>query len=255
VAVTNRPIELAKRATPPALAVRGKHHLYDFARNVSLMVLLWVAYAAARGLTADDYVIAASNAESIMNFQQRMGLPSEALFQEALQSQTWLIKLANYYYLIVHFPATIGFLVWTWYNHRAKFSRIRNSLISMTAIGLVLHVVYPLTPPRMMAGFIDTARVFGPDPYKLGISDGANQIAAMPSLHVAWALLVALGLIWTTSSSVRWFSLAHPLVTVGVVVLTANHYWVDAVVAALIVAAAWQLTQPTYRIPLFSNRD
>ncbi len=80
------------------------------------MVLLWVAYAAARGLTADDYVIGARNAESIIDFQQRLGFPSEALFQEALQSRTWLIKSANYYYLIVHFPVTIGFLVWTWFK-------------------------------------------------------------------------------------------------------------------------------------------
>lgn len=255
MAVTNRSTKFERHVVPATPLGRGKVHLYDLVRNASFMALLWVAYAAARGVTADDYVIAAHNAESIINFQQSLGLPSEALVQEALQSQTWLIRLANYYYLLVHFPVTIGFMVWMWFNHRSKFPRVRNSLIAMTAVGLVLHVVYPLKPPRMMAGFIDTASVFGPDPYQLGISDGANQIAAMPSLHVAWALLVAVALISTTSSSVRWFSLAHPIVTVAVVVLTANHYWVDAVVAVFIMAAAWQLTHPTYRIPILSTVD
>ena len=77
-------------------------------------------------------------------------------------------------------------------------------ILATTSAGLVIHVIYPLKPPRMMAGFVDTAAVIGPDPYELGISGGANQLAAMPSLHVGWALLIALGTIWISTSNARW---------------------------------------------------
>ena len=107
--------------------------------------------------------------------------------------------------------------------------------------GLVLHVIYPLKPLRMMDGFVDTAAVLGPDPYKLGISSGANQLAAMPSLHVGWALLIALGAIWISTSKMKWMALAHPALTLGVVVLTANHYWADAMAVVASVFAAWRI--------------
>ncbi len=67
----------------------------------------------------------------------------------------------------------------------------------------MIHVIYPLTPPRMMNGFVDTAALLGPDPYALGISGGSNQLAAMPSLHLGRALLIAIGTIWVGTSDMR----------------------------------------------------
>lgn len=148
---------------------------------------------------------------------------------------------------LVSFPVTILFLAWAWLRHHAHYVRIRNALIVTTGIGLVVHVVYSLKPPRMMNGFVDTAAVLGPDPDELGISGGANQLAAMPSLHVGWALLVALGVVATGTSNAKWLALLHPILTLAVVVITANHYWIDAVVAVAIVLAAWHITRPTHQ--------
>jgi hypothetical protein len=194
----------------------------------------------ARGRTAGDLVAATENARAIIDLQRAIGLPSEGALQNTLLDETWILKGANIYYLGVHFPITVGFLAWAWRKHRSEFARVRKALIATTTAGLVIHVIYPLKPPRMMAGFVDTAAVFGPDPYQLGISRGANQLAAMPSLHVGWALLIAIGTIWIGTSSTRWLALAHPILTLAVVVLTANHYWVDAIAAVAIVIAAWQ---------------
>jgi hypothetical protein len=116
------------------------------------------------------------------------GLPSEAALQSAFLDNTWLVRGANLYYIGVHFPVMIGFLVWAWRNHRDKFVRARNALIVTTGVGLVIHLIYPLKPPRMMAGFIDTAAVVGPDPYALRISGGANQLAAVAIVGAAWHL-------------------------------------------------------------------
>ena len=199
-----------------------------------------------RGITAGDLAAATENARWIIDVQRALGLPSEAGLQSMLIDQRWLLKSANLYYLGVHFPITVGFLAWAWRNHRSKFARVRNALIATTSAGLVIHVLYPLKPPRMMNGFVDTGALLGPDPYSLGISGGANQLAAMPSLHVGWALLIAIGAIWIGTSRAKWLALAHPVLTLFAVVLTANHFWVDAIAAAAIVIAAWHFT-PTRR--------
>lgn len=212
----------------------------DLARNAALLGLLWVTYALVRGITAGDLTTATENAHQVIEVQRAIGLPSEEGVQAALIDQAWLLKSANVYYIGVHFPLTIGFLAWAYRKHHQQFARLRNALIATTAAGLMIHVIYPLKPPRMMAGFVDTAAVLGPDPYELGISSGANQLAAMPSLHVGWALLIALGSIWIIPSRAKWFALLHPAVTLAVVVLTANHYWADALAAITIVAASWR---------------
>jgi hypothetical protein len=218
----------------------------DLARNAALLVVLWIAYAIVRGITAGDLAAATENARWIIDVERALGLPSEAGLQSMLIDQQWLLKSANLYYLGVHFPVTVGFLAWAWRNHRSEFARVRNALIATTSAGLVIHVLYPLKPPRMMNGFVDTGALLGPDPYSLGISGGANQLAAMPSLHVGWALLIAIGTIWIGTSRAKWLALAHPCLTLFAVVLTANHFWVDAIAATAIVIAAWHFT-PTRR--------
>ena len=94
----------------------------------------------------------------------------------------------------------------------------------------------PLAPPRMLPslGFVDTMTVFGPSAYSGDAATVSNQFAAMPSLHVGWALLIAVVVIRTANSRWRWATIAHPVLTTLVVVVTANHYWIDAVVSALL---------------------
>lgn len=216
----------------------------DLATNVLVLGALWLLYSAVRGVTAEEYELARENARAIVSFQHALGLPSESLLQRDFLDQVGLLKLANLYYIGAHFPVTIGFLLFAWGFHRDKFGRIRNSLVAVSAVGMVIHMVFPLAPPRMLPpifGFIDTGRIVGPNPYDLGIAEAANQIAAMPSLHVGWSLLVAIGVIWMFESKWRWLVVAHPAVTTLVVVLTANHYWIDAIIAALLVALFWSL--------------
>ncbi len=147
----------------------------DLARNAALLAVLWIAYAIVRGITAGDLAAATENARAIIDLQHTLGLPSEGALQDVLIDQRWLLKGANLYYVGVHFPITVGFLTWAWRNHRREFARVRNALIATTSAGLVIHVVYPLRPPRMMDGFVDTAALLGPDPYELGISGGAKS--------------------------------------------------------------------------------
>ncbi len=216
---------------------RGR--LADFALNASLLAGLWFAYSIVRQVTADEWTQAILNSGNILQLQDWLGLPHEGALQQLLLDRPNLIRSANIYYMWAHFPVTAVFVVWAFTFHRSTFSVIRNTLIGVTGAGLILHLVYPLVPPRKLPGFIDTGVVFGPSPYDLSASEAANQLAAMPSLHVGWALIVALSIVALSRSRWRLVALLHPLVTVAVVVLTANHYWIDAVVAILLVAGAW----------------
>lgn len=107
----------------------------------------------------------------------------------------------------------------------------------------MLHLLFPLAPPRMLpaAGLVDTGQVYGPTVYGAtpATDTMANQFAAMPSLHVGWAVMVAVGLIVATGSRWRWLWLLHPAITLLVVVGTANHYWLDAIVVVALLAVAF----------------
>jgi len=121
----------------------------------------------------------------------------------------------------------------------------------------VVHLAFPLAPPRMLAaaGLVDTAKVYGPSVYGPPQTDHlSNQFAAMPSLHFGWALMVAIGLIVATRSRWRWLWLLHPLLTLTVIVGTANHYWLDAIVAAAMLGIALAVIHVPHRTATTAGR-
>lgn len=231
----------ASGARAVRLRVQRHRRLLDLGTNVGVLVGLWLAYAAARGVTAGEWSTALDNADRLLRVQDALPLPPETWIQGHALSAPWLLKAANRFYLYVHFPGTVLFLAWTWARRRELFGRVRDALVLVTGCALVLHVAFPLAPPRMMPGFVDTGAVYGPSPYDLEAASAANQIAAMPSLHVGWALLVAIAAVAGLQSRWRWLLAAHPVLTTAVVVVTANHYWADGVVAAALVVGAWSL--------------
>lgn len=216
---------------------------FDLARNIALLACLYLAYAAVRRVTADQFTDAFRNARALLDFQAAIGLPSEQVLQSAVIYHPGLVRAANTFYMSAHFPGTALFLAWAWFRHHQHFSVIRSSLITLTSAGLLLHLLFPLAPPRMLRsqGFIDTGAVFGPSPYDLSAAEAANQIAAMPSLHVGWALLVAISVISLSRSRFRWLIVIHPILTTAVVVMTANHYWADVIIASFLVISSWML--------------
>jgi hypothetical protein len=129
---------------------------------------------------------------------------------------------------------------------RRQYTRVRNALIVATALGLAIHIVYPLAPPRLVSGIdmVDTGSVFGPSPYQGAVRGAANQFAAMPSLHVGWAVLVGIVLWQIAPRAWRWLGVLHATATSLVVVITANHYWIDGLVGTCIVLVALRLTRP-----------
>ncbi|MFE7335428.1 phosphatase PAP2 family protein [Streptomyces griseus] len=219
-------------------------------REFLLVAGLFLAYKFGRQAANGHVEEAFRNAGNVWDLERALHLPGEGAVQELLLHGQPLIHAANTYYATVHFPATALFLVWLYWRRPRHYVWARRVLAALTAAALVLHLLFPLAPPRMLpvAGMIDTGQVYGPTVYgQTPATDTmANQFAAMPSLHVGWAVMVAVGLIAATRSRWRWLWLLHPALTLLVVVGTANHYWLDAIVVAALLAVALA----AFRLPL-----
>jgi hypothetical protein len=164
---------------------------------------------------------------------------SERTVQRLSMHYDGVIWLLNHYYARVHFPLTTAFVIWLFFRHRETYRWVRTWLISVTLIALAIHAVFPLAPPRMLPGrgFIDTLRLDGLHIYSANPHQSlANQFAAMPSLHFGWSMIIAIAIIAVRRTPWSLLALAHPAVTLLAIVATANHYWIDAAVALLLVA-------------------
>ncbi|MEV3987831.1 phosphatase PAP2 family protein [Streptomyces sp. NPDC049837] len=217
-------------------------------REVLLVTVLFLVYKLGRLVANGHEGLAFGNADRVWHLERAVHLPGEGGVQDLLlDSGTALVHAANAYYAWVHFPATVAFLAWLYWRRPAHYLWARRVLALLTAAALALHLLAPLAPPRMLAeaGLVDTARLYGPSVYGAtpATDTMANQFAAMPSLHFGWALVVALGLIAATRGRWRGLWLLHPLVTLLVIVGTANHYWVDALVATVLLGACLALVR------------
>ncbi|QFR01415.1 inositol phosphorylceramide synthase [Streptomyces phaeolivaceus] len=231
----------------PAAAIARPPLIREFLLVAGLFLVYKFGRMLADGHTAEAF----RNAQHVWDWERALRLPGEGSVQSALLHGDTLVHLANVYYATVHFPATAAFLVWLYLRRPAHYVWARRVLAALTAAALLLHLAFPLAPPRMLevAGLVDTGQVYGPTVYSAAPTTDtmANQFAAMPSLHFGWALMVAIGLIAATRSRRRWLWLLHPLVTLVVIVGTANHYWLDAIVAGTLLAVALAVIQLPHR--------
>jgi hypothetical protein len=214
--------------------------LRAFFAELLLIVLLITVYQGVRHLAIGHFGEAARHAEWVWRLERALWLPNEATIQRWVLGWPDSARLANLYYVGVHFPGTTVALVWLFLRHRAIYLRTRTELVLLTSAGLVVHVLFPLAPPRLVhdLGMVDTMLAVGPSAYSSPNTGFANQYAAMPSLHIGWAILVAVAVIRASSSRWRWLVVLHPALTTTVVVVTANHYWLDGIVAALLLGTA-----------------
>ena len=226
-------------------------------RELLLVAGLFLVYKFGRQLATGHTAQAYRNAHDVWHAERWLHLPGEGTVQSLLLHGDSLTRAANTYYATVHFPATLAFLVWLYLRRPAHYVWARRVLAAVTAAALALHLAFPLAPPRMLAatGLVDTARVYGPSVYGPPRTDHlSNQFAAMPSLHFGWALMAAIGLIVATRSRWRGLWLLHPLLTLLVIAGTANHYWLDAIVAGALLGVALTLIHAPRRTATTAGR-
>lgn len=224
-----------------------------FGRELIAMMLLFSIYKFGRVIRNSDVDLAYDNSRRVWDLERYLKLPNELSAQQAMLAVHGSIEFANTYYAVVHLPATAVFLVWMYLRRPMLYPPVRRAIIAMTVVALLGHIVFPLAPPRMLGdlGFVDTAAKYGPNVYggDPNASTLINQYAAMPSLHVGWSMLLAAGLIASFTTRWRWLWLLHPTITSVAVVGTANHYWLDGIIAVVLLAAVVYLFGASSPIP------
>ena len=211
-------------------------------REFSLVTFLYTLWRLAMVLPLDQPVGAISRARAINSLQQILFLPSELSLQRFVMQYEWLARATNFYYAVVHVPATVAFLIWLFTRHRNKYPRWRNALAMLTAACLVIRYVR-VAPPRFLPdlGYVDLATRYGLSvygPVGTGVSD---QFAAMPSIHVGWAALVSFGIVAASTSKWRWIFVTHIVITMLAVSATGNHWWLDGIAAIALLAIALRI--------------
>ena len=188
---------------------------------------------------------AARNAERLVGLERRLGLHLEPALQRALLPRTRLVAGLNAAYVTLNVGLTVG---WLMHLHRRRdpaFHRIRRAAVAATLGAQPVFLLFPVAPPRALEGFVDTVEaVSGIDLDRGLVAELYDPIAAMPSIHVAYAVVTAEALAATARSGiVRGAARIYPPAVAVVVLVTANHFVLDAVAGALLGRAALRFTE------------
>ena len=234
-----------------ALATRMQPRWRSVSSGAGEIALLMVAYTAwqfATALTFGGLDKAVESGLRIARLEELLGWPSGAAMQSPVLGHQWLMRMADTYYASAHLTVFVVTLSWVFLRHRADWPFTRTTVFLTTGACLLIQYK-PVAPPRLIPelGVVDTAARTGLSVYDA--IPGANQYSAMPSVHIAWAAAVALLVVVIARTPWRWLAVLHPLATTWVVVVTGNHYLMDAAVAVVLLvgACAVALSIPSQR--------
>ena len=225
----------------------------EFAKQLLLIVCAVLFYFLVRGLTEGSPEVAIQNGLRVLAFEERLAVDLELTAQGWIDDSRLMITLANWTYIWLHWPVIAVTLVWLHRTDRFEYLLLRNAMFVSGAIGLVIFGLFPVAPPRLIgAGFLDTVTEFSSSYRLLQPPRLANKYAAVPSLHVGWNLLVGIAL-FRSMPSLRVLAYLAPIAMTIAVVLTGNHYIVDAVAGAAL-ALLGLVAAKTFTLPLAHHR-
>ncbi|HMD56521.1 MAG TPA: phosphatase PAP2 family protein [Solirubrobacteraceae bacterium] len=211
----------------------------DATRQVLLFALAYLAYRLARGWAEGDASAAFAHARDLISLERGLHVFIEPSIQAWASGSHLVIVLASWLYVNAQGPITIAALLFLYLRHNSSFYFVRNMFMLAMAIALVAYVVFPTAPPRFMPewGFIDTVSDFTPvnvTHTSASMSALFNPYAAVPSMHVAFALMIGwplARLVRSPIAAVLW--ILYPFLMTFVIVVTANHFIVDALLGAI----------------------
>lgn len=208
-------------------------------REALFIVIATQLYSRVRGIADNQIHVAYDNAERIIALERALNIFEERSVQRAVIGNEAIVHIANTIYIWGFAPLMIGTLAWLIIRRPAHYALVRNALLASGAVALVLFATFPLAPPRFMPqyGFVDTVELHASWYRTFNGSAVVNEYAAMPSLHFGWVLLAGLAIgMLAKYRAVRIAAITAPLLMFAAIVITANHYFVDGVVGAAVVA-------------------
>ncbi|NYD56400.1 hypothetical protein BKA08_000638 [Nocardioides marinisabuli] len=211
-------------------------------REVALLAVLYLGYTASRLLAADDLAAARRVAEHLFEVERVLGIAIEPVLNGWTATSVVVGVAASYWYTVTHYAVTALVLLGTWLWRPEAYRTARTVLVAATLTALACYLVVPVAPPRLVPGYVDVLAQTAAWGWwgesasaPRGLGSMTNQLAAMPSMHVGWAVWVALTLSRAVPTRWRPAVWAYPLLTTLVVVMTGNHWLLDAVAGAAVV--------------------
>ncbi|MEU1297751.1 phosphatase PAP2 family protein [Streptomyces sp. NPDC005840] len=227
--------------------------------ELPLILLVYACYSAGRLLARGNVETAVDHGLAILRVEKVLRLNAEHPLNRLFTREAWLGVPADFWYASLHYLVTPAILVWLFRSRAVRYRAARTWLMTSTFIGLIGFTLLPTCPPRLLAeshGFVDTMAQYssygwwgGEASAPRGLGGMTNQYAAMPSLHVGWALWCGV-VLWRFGGNrvTKVLAVAYPLLTTVVVMGTANHYFLDAVAGAAVMGVGLLLTPTVTRI-------
>jgi PAP2 superfamily len=214
----------------------------DALHQLALFAFADLCYETVRGVSEGNTALAFENARSIANLEKGLGLFFEPSFQAWVMGNRALVDLANFMYVNSHFVITTCVLVWLYLRHNRHFYFVRNMFMVAMGLALIGYMTLPTAPPRFLPelGFVDTISYYADVHHDSAfVTLFFNPYAAVPSMHVAFALMLAVPCIVLVRRRVMKLLWAlYPLFVTAVVIATGNHWWFDAAAGALVALVA-----------------
>jgi len=210
----------------------------DLGRQIGLLILVDLAYETVRGIADGQRAVAFAHGQQVIDFQQATHTFFEPDVQGFFLQWNWLVDFANQVYMNSQFAVVIAFFFWLYMFRNDSFYFVRNMFMVSMGLALIGYVLYPTAPPRLFPeyGFVDTINDFSNVNHDSAlVKVFINPYAAVPSMHCAFALMVGLT---AARLSRHWYTRTlwamWPALVIWVVIVTGNHYWVDAALGALV---------------------
>jgi len=213
-----------------------------YIREPLIILAAYIPYFFARGHAVANAQAAFDNAYQLMQVENSIGIFGELSVQSATISYGLLVHLFNAIYFYGHWPVILACGVYLFIKNPRVYTITRNAFLISGAVALVLYALFPVAPPRLSAdGIVDTLAMTVPVSFDQ--SRLVNPYAALPSLHVGWDLLIALGVfLGTRRFSVRFVALMLPPAMLMATVVTGNHFFIDGIAGGLLALFAFTLS-------------
>jgi len=216
----------------------AQHRAFRDLFELTLVGLAFLLYFLVRGSVVDRTGEAFHRAVRIIDLEQKWGFFWELELQALVMGSWALVQVFNLIYFWLDFPLIVVVGLWLYFRHRHQYTITRDAILSSGAIALVIYHLFPVAPPRLLPafGFVDTMAVFSNVSYQAQSTQPfVNPYAAVPSLHVGWAVLLMLGIMGATRSKGVWFLAALlPVAQLAAIVFTGNHFIFDAIIGLVV---------------------
>ena len=229
-----------RRQSSAGLSLRWLTERHSLGVEAAVVLVLYALYETSRGLVVGDRAAAVRHAREVASLEGSLHVFVEGHVQHAARVLPGVIDTLGILYLTLHLAVTGGYLLWLHRRRPAAFPLVRTALVLASALAVVGYVLFPTAPPRLAAlGIADTISGAHVDLNTGLVSSLYNPFAAVPSMHVGYAVIIGVSLFLHGGRPVlRVVGALYPVVVLLVVVATGNHFLVDAVLGAAVAAVA-----------------